>query len=112
MYGYPKTIQTRHDIDLLMGYLGSEWATPDNIERGLNYLRGLIDNRFAYFFDRHLDNGESPDGQEPDYRVMTDDETGVISQYRLQDNPDAWIYRLGLTVTEVEGMISQIEGAA
>jgi len=112
MYGYPSTIQTRHDIDLLMGYLGSEWATPDNIERGLNYLHGLIDNRFAYFFDRHLNSGESPDGPEPDYRVMTDDETSVISQYKRMDNPSAWIYRLGLTVAEVENMISQIEGAA
>ena len=111
MYGYPKTIQTRHDVDLLLGYLNSEWATESNIERGLRYLNGLIDSRKAYFFDRALSDGESPDGPEPDYRVMTDDETGERAQYALQENPQAWINRLGLTVEEVQGMIDQIERA-
>lgn len=110
MYGYPPTINTRHDVEYLVGYLGSKWATEANVERGLNFLRGLRDNTHAFVFDRVLEEGEQPDGAEPDYRVM-EDEDGQRHQYRLEENPRAPIFRLGFTVEEVDALIDTIEGA-
>ncbi|SDJ41781.1 hypothetical protein [Billgrantia gudaonensis] len=110
MYGYPKIIQTRHDVEYLVGYLGSKWATQENIARGLAFLRGLRDNTTVYVFDRALAEGEEPDGAEPAYRVMQDEE-GERHQYRLEENPRAPIFRLGFTVEEVDSLITTIEGA-
>lgn len=108
MYGYPKTINTRHDVEYLVGYLGTHWATEENILRGLGYLRGLRDSTEVYVFDRDLADDESPDGLEPLYRVM-EDEDGR-SQYLLQHNPTAPIYQLGFTVAEIENLIAIVEG--
>lgn len=109
MYGYPKRINTRQDAEYLVGFLGTQWATRENVEQGLKYLKGLRDNWRAYVFDRDLGENEEPDGSEPDYRVM-EDEDGVRQQYRLEENPSAPIFRLGFTVKEVQGLIDQVEG--
>ncbi|SDK32489.1 hypothetical protein [Billgrantia gudaonensis] len=110
MYGYPKIIQTRHDVEYLVGYLGSKWATQENVERGLKFLRGLRDNTHVYVADRPLEEGEQPDGDEPEFRVMQDEE-GERHQYRLEENPRAPLFRLGFTVEEVDSLITTIEGA-
>ncbi len=108
MYGYPKIINTRHDVEYLVGYLGSKWATPENTQRGLAYLHSLRDRTQHYVFDRALEEGEAPDGDEPDYRVI-EDEDGARHQHRLEDDPNAPIYRLGFTVEEVEQLIQTVE---
>lgn len=109
MYGYPKTINTRHDVEYLVGYLGSAWATEENKARGLDYLRGLRDNTRHYVFDRELGESEQPDGPEPDYLVLTDEEEGTRRQMVLADNPNATIHRLGFTVAEVDQLIQTVE---
>lgn len=110
MYGYPRTIQTRHDVEYLIGYLGSDWASDENRAKGLEFLRGLIDNRQSYAFDRTLPEGEEPDGPAPEYIVLTD-EDGARRQERLTDDPAAMIHRLGYAVAEVEKLIATVEGA-
>lgn len=110
MYGYPKIIKTRHDVEYLTGYLGSKWATQANIERGLAFLRGLRDNTTRYVFDRILGENEQPDGTEPDYRVLTNEE-GDREQFKLEEDPDARIHKLGFTQAEVQQLIDTIEGA-
>lgn len=110
MYGYPKSIKTRFDAEHLATYLNSNWATPENVQRGLSYLRGLRDNTQHYVFDRALAEGEEPGGSEPGFRVMTDDETAERSQFVLTDNPNAPIHKLGFSVPEVRAMIDEIEG--
>ncbi len=112
MYGYPKSIKTRFDVEYLAGYLGSDWATPDNVQRGLGFLRGLRDNTQHYVFDRVLSESETPDGVEPEYKVMTDDEAGERHQFVLTDNPNAPIHKLGFSVPEVQAMIDMTEGEA
>lgn len=109
MYGYPSVIKTRADVELLVSYLGTDWATPDLLERGLAYLRGLRDNTQHYVFDRTLEEDEDPDGDEPDYRVVTD-EDGERRQFKLEDNPRAPIHKLGFSVDEVQSLIDDIEG--
>lgn len=110
MYGYPKVIKTRHDVEYLVGYLGSKWATPANIERGLAFLRGLQENTTRYVFDRTLTEDEQPDGDEPDYRVMSSDEGGR-EQFKRKEDPGARIHKLGFTQNEVQQLIDTIEGA-
>lgn len=108
MYGYPPTIQTRHDVEYLVGYLGTHWATAENRARGLAYLRALRDKTEHYVFDRALTEGEDPDGPEPEYRVMESEEEGR-RQYRLEPDPNALIHRLGFTVEEVDNLINIVE---
>jgi hypothetical protein len=111
MYGYPKLIATRHDVDVLMGYLGSEWATEENKAKGVAFFRGLIASARAYVFDRMLAEGEAAAGPLPEYIVLVQ-EDGTRRQERLVDDPAGRIYRLGYTVAEVEAMIATIEGGA
>nr|BDD47146.1 hypothetical protein 20 [Saccharospirillaceae bacterium] len=111
MHGYPKIIKTRQDVDYLVGYLGSAWATAENIERGLGFLKSVGDNTQHYVFDRALGESEEPDGDEPDYRVMTDDDTGERHQFVLTDNPNALIHKLGFSETEIQQLIDTVEGA-
>lgn len=108
MYGHPPTINTRHDVEYLVGYLGSKWANEANKARGLAFLRALRDKTQHYVFDRDLAEEEEPDGDEPAYRVMEDDE-GQRRQYRLEDDPNAPIHRIGFTVEEVDQLIQTVE---
>lgn len=110
MYGYPKIVKTRHDVEYLTGYLGSKWATQANVESGLAFLRGLRDNTTRYVFDRPLTENEQPDGEEPDYRVLLNDD-GEREQFALQEDPTARIHKLGFTKAEVQQLIETIEGA-
>jgi len=110
MYGYPKIIKTRHDVEYMVGYLGSKWATAENVERGLAFLRGLRDNTTRYVFDRVLGENESPDGDEPQYRVLTNDD-GEREQFVLEEDPTARIQKMGFTKAEVQNLIDTIEGA-
>lgn len=108
MYGYPKTIATKHDVDVMMSYLGSKWATGENKVRGLSFLNGLIDGRKSYVFDKVLADGETPTGGAPDYLVLTQ-EDGTRRQMKLADDPAARIYRMGYTVAEIEVLIATVQ---
>jgi hypothetical protein len=110
MYGYPKTIETKTDVAALTDYMGSKWATQENIDKSLDFLRGLIESRKAYFFDKNLAEGEEPTGSAPEYIVL-EQEDGTRRQEALADDPNARIYRMGFTVDEVQALIDQIEGS-
>lgn len=112
MKGYPKHINTRTDIEHLMSFMGTPLATAENLQQGHAFLTGLLDTQH-YVFDRVLGATESPDGPEPGYKVMegqgaNEDER---HQFVLADNPRAPLYRMGLTATEVQDWITQLEGA-
>lgn len=109
MYGYPKVIRRKADVEFLMQYLGSSWATAENVERGLSFLRGLKDDQ-VYVFDRVLAEAESPDGPEPDYLVLVQ-EDGARHQMRRETDPQALIHRLGFTEADVDQMIMTVEAA-
>lgn len=107
MYGYPKTIATRHDIDMLMTYLGGPWATEENRRKGLRFLRGLVESAQSYTFSRVLSPEEPPDGPVPEYIVL-EQEDGSRRQECLVADPHALIYRIGCTVAEVEALVAVI----
>jgi len=108
MRGLPTTVRTRADIEHLMAFRDTPPATPERIDWGIRTLRGLLTTRERYFFDRVLADGEEPDGPEPEYRVVTDDD-GNRRQNKLQSDPNGRIYRMGLTDTEVEDWIATLE---
>ncbi len=108
MHGYPKVINTRQDIDHLLAFLGSKWATQQNIDKALDYLQGLKDGTQYYEFDRVLGANEEPDGDYPDYLVLTGEE-GDRRQLALVHNPSAKLYRLGLTLDDVDQLMATLE---
>lgn len=110
MYGYPKHINTRADVEYLVGFLGTDWATDENKARGLDFLKSLRDNRFHYEFDRVLEVDESPDGGSPAFIVLSDEE-GVRRQMRREENPAATIYRFGFSLDEVEQLLATVENS-
>lgn len=114
MQGYPKHIATRQDVEHLMGYLGTPFATPENKAKGRAFLQGLLDARQHYVFDRVLADGEAAGGTEPTYRVLDGqgENQNERHQFILTDNPQARIHRMWLTAAEVEGWIAQIDGGA
>ena len=108
MHGFPKVINTRQDIDHLLQILDSKWATRENIDRAMSYLQGLKDGTQSYQFDRVLNDGEEPDGNYPDYLVLTD-EDGLRRQHAFAHDQNATLYRLGLTETEVDQILNTLE---
>lgn len=108
MRGFPKHINTKRDIEHLMGFLSSEHATPENLNKGLAFLNGLLASTRRYVFDRTLTADEPLDG--PDY-VVRYDEDGTRMQFRPENDPNAKLYRMGLTEAEVENWIARIEQA-
>jgi hypothetical protein len=109
MYGYPKLIRTRADLEFLMGYLGTSWASAENVDRGLAFLRGLKEDH-VYLFDRTLGETESPDGPDPDYIVLVQ-EDGARHQMRREADAGALISRLNLTKVQIDEMIKTVEEA-
>jgi hypothetical protein len=113
MQGFPKHIATKADVDFLMSYLDSGFASQTNIDKGLAFLNELLNTKI-YVFDKILSTDEDPTGSEPNYKVLEDqgDNNDERHQFVFTENPNANIYKVGLTVAEVQDYISQIEGAA
>jgi len=111
MKGFPKYIATRQDIEQLMAFMGTPLATPENLQRGHAFLTGLLDTQY-YVFDRVLGATEAPDGSEPQYRVLANQGPNEDErhQFILTANPRARLHQMGLTVSQVQGWISDLEG--
>jgi hypothetical protein len=100
MRGFPKRFNTRQDV------LN---ALADYPEQTREQLQRMLDNRFNWFITAALATGEA--GVEDDtHRVRedTDDEGVVIDRYQeeYREDPNAQLFRLGLTVTEAEQMVA------
>lgn len=71
-------------------------------------LRELLDGRFAWFPDKVLKKGAA--GIEDDtHKVVTmqADNGGIEErwQYDLREDPNAWIFRIGLTVEKINELL-------
>ena len=71
-------------------------------------LRELLDGRFAWFPDKVLKKGAA--GIEDDtHKVITmqADNGGIEEhwQYKLREDPNAWIFRIGLTVEKINKLL-------
>lgn len=97
MIGFPKNLNSRADYE--------------NIVRDFGYCpevkaayQALLNTDKHYVRDRELGDDEQPDGLKPEYRVLEEDRDGVVKkvQYKLVDNPNSKLKRLGFTAEEVE----------
>lgn len=114
MQGVPRYgLRTRADYDLLQGLATEGEIRPQGVATLKRHWEGLLAGRFTYVYDRDLAEGEAPDGDMPEYRVLNveDEETGTTRRVQMQriESPQAEIFRLGFTVAEVEQAITDLE---
>ena len=102
MIGCPKHLNSKQDYENIVkdfGYCNEVKAA----------YQALLATDKHYVFDRILAEGEESDGIEPDYKVMSEESDGGTirrMQYKLVDNPNSKLKRLGFTVKEVEEVIN------
>jgi len=111
MRGFPKHLNTREDYDLVHAAVLAGELPADKL---LAAYDALLNTRQHYVFDRTLAADEPADGEEPEYRVMVEEQEGGTmqrTQYKLVDNPDARLCQLGFTVTEIEAFKGEIINA-
>lgn len=94
MRGFPKRINTKQDyINLLVDY-------PAETKQE---LQKLLDTRYFWQKTKVLAEGET--GIEDDtHKIVEQDGERIQQEYREDSN--ARLFRLGFTVTEVEGLIN------
>ncbi|UXF57505.1 hypothetical protein YPCBV1_00052 [Chromohalobacter phage YPCBV-1] len=114
MQGVPRYgLRTRADYDLLQGLATQGEVRPQGVATLKQHWKGLLTSRWIYARDRVLADGEQPDGEMPDYRVLEveDEATGETSRVQLKrtESPDAMIFQLGFAVTDVEQAITDLE---
>lgn len=108
MKGIPApALATRSDYERLHQMALNGEMRPRDVERLRCYFQALIDGRWRYDRDRALAEGEDPDGGEPEYRVIEDEDEGRVQHKRVEDDR-ALIHRLGFTVDEVANKIKEL----
>lgn len=102
MRGFPKVLNSRQDYENIV----SDFGYTEKVKRA---YQGLLNTAEKYKFDKELATESDRTGPEPEYKVMTQEEEGTetIVQYKLVDNPNGKIFRLGFTVQEVQEVIGQ-----
>lgn len=103
MKGFPRVLNSKEDYQNVVNDFGC-------IEKVKKAYQGLLNTAEHYVFDRELGTDESPDGQEPEYKVMEEkQEDGSITrnQYKLVENPNGRIFKLGFTKMEIQEVIDK-----
>lgn len=98
MKGLPKTLNSKQDYLYLKENTEKTYYTP--------LFQALLDSRFNWFFEKPLEN--KSDGTEDETHKIVENtmgETPTFSQYVLQENKAAKIYKLGFTVKEIEKIL-------
>lgn len=105
MNGIPCVLQTKQDYENCHALAMAGNCDPQAMVR---HWQGLLATTRHLVFDRVLAAAEPPDGPEPDYLVLVQ-EDGTRRQERLVDNPAAMLYALGYTAIEAEVNIAELE---
>ena len=102
MRGFPKVLNSRQDYENIV----SDFGYTEKVKRA---YQGLLNTAEKYEFDKELAAESDRTGPEPEYKVMTEEEEGTekIVQFKLVDNSNGKIFRLGFTVDEVQEVIDQ-----
>ena len=102
MRGFPKVLNSRQDYENVI----NDFGYTVKVKRA---YQGLLNTAKKYEFDKELAAESDRTGPEPEYKVMTQEEEGTekIVQFKLVDNPNGKIFRLGFTVNEVQEVIDQ-----
>jgi len=113
MRGIPRNaLMTRNDFELLQQRARDGELRPQQVEELKQRWQALLNGRYVYQFDRILEDGENPDGSEPDYRVIEeeDESTGEIvrRQYKRIESSTSRLVKLGYTVSDVEDALAEL----
>jgi len=102
MRGFSKVLNSRQDYENIV----NDFGYTAKVKRA---YQGLLNTAKKYEFDKELAAESDRTGPEPEYKVMTQEEKGTekIVQFKLVDNPNGKIFRLGFTVQEVQEVIDQ-----
>jgi len=102
MRGFPKVLNSRQDYENII----NDFGYTEKVKR---VYQGLLNTAEKYEFDKELAAESDRTGPEPEYKVMTQEEEGTekIVQYKLVNNPDGKIFKLGFTIDEVQEVIDQ-----
>ena len=102
MRGFPKVLNSRQDYENII----SDFGYTAKVKRA---YQGLLNTAEKYEFDKELAAESDRTGPAPEYKVMTQEEEGTekIVQFKLVDNPNGKIFRLGFTIDEVQEVIDQ-----
>jgi len=100
MRGFPKVLNSRQDYENIV----SDFGYTEKVKRA---YQGLLNTAEKYKFDKELAAESERTGPVPEYKVMTQEEEGTekIVQFKLVDNPNGKIFRLGFTIEEVQEVI-------
>lgn len=110
MIGIPRNaLKTRADFEMLHQAAMRGDLRPYEVAELRKHWQALLNGRFAYEVDRVLGEGEEPDGEEPEYRVVTN-EDGARIQYKLVESASSRLVALGFTAGEVELALAELEG--
>jgi len=102
MRGFPKVLNSRQDYENVV----NDFGYTAKVKRA---YEGLLNTAEKYEFDKELAAESDRTGPAPEYKVMTQEEEGTetIVQYKLVDNPNGKIFKLGFTIDEVQEVIDQ-----
>ena len=102
MRGFPKVLNSRQDYENVV----NDFGYTAKVKRA---YEGLLNTAEKYEFDKELAAESDLTGPEPEYKVMTQEEEGTetIVQYKLVDNPNGKIFKLGFTIDEVQEVVNQ-----
>ena len=102
MRGFSKVLNSRQDYENIV----SDFGYTAKVKRS---YQGLLNTAEKYEFDKELAAESDRTGPAPEYKVMTQEEEGTekIVQFKLVDNPNGKIFRLGFTIDEVQEVIDQ-----
>ena len=102
MRGFSKVLNSRQDYENIV----SDFGYTEKVKRA---YQGLLNTAEKYEFDKELAAESDRTGPEPEYKVMTEEEEGTekIVQFKLVDNLDGKIFKLGFTIDEVQEVIDQ-----
>lgn len=106
MISIPNNLSTRADYDRALAKARKSEQPAADV---LQHFVGLCENRFTYVFDKNLADAQEPDGEAPDYIVLTDSDTEQRTQLKRTEMTNAAIFTLGYTVAAVKKIIKELE---
>lgn len=108
MIGVPKRYNTVTDLENAHTLALKGRLPAASVRRA---WEALLNTQQVYVFNQALASESERTGPEPDYRVLTGQgESGdEIHEFKLVDDPNGRINKLGYSPSEVENKISELE---
>ena len=100
MKGFPKHLNTKADYEYIKANFDRELWLPE--------YQKLLESYKDWFFIKELESEEEGITDDTHKVVVSEqDDKTTYSQYELQENPNAKLFRIGYTVSEVEQIVNE-----